>query len=72
MLFFYATPIRREVGYGVETIDHIFIFAGNIWAQDWKNIESFSKPYPDKPEVDITAALVAQVISIIICNSYLT
>ncbi|XP_037962617.2 angiotensin-converting enzyme isoform X2 [Plutella xylostella] len=33
---------------------------GNIWAQDWKNIESFSKPYPDKPEVDITAALVAQ------------
>ncbi|KAL4710785.1 hypothetical protein ACJJTC_009334 [Scirpophaga incertulas] len=33
---------------------------GNIWAQSWGNIEHFSKPYPDKPEVDITVALIAQ------------
>ncbi|CAH0693099.1 unnamed protein product [Chilo suppressalis] len=33
---------------------------GNIWAQTWSNVEKFTKPFPDKPEVDITAALIAQ------------
>ncbi|CAG9795380.1 unnamed protein product [Diatraea saccharalis] len=33
---------------------------GNIWAQTWGNVEKFTKPYPGKPEVDITAALIAQ------------
>ncbi|RVE49365.1 hypothetical protein evm_005980 [Chilo suppressalis] len=33
---------------------------GNIWAQTWSNVEKFTKPFPDKPEVDITATLIAQ------------
>ncbi|XP_073942648.1 angiotensin-converting enzyme-like isoform X2 [Choristoneura fumiferana] len=33
---------------------------GNIWAQTWGNIEKFSKPFPDKPDVDVTAALIQQ------------
>ncbi|XP_049869718.1 angiotensin-converting enzyme-like [Pectinophora gossypiella] len=33
---------------------------GNIWAQTWGNVEKYSRPYPDKAEVDVTAALVAQ------------
>ncbi|CAB3255880.1 unnamed protein product [Arctia plantaginis] len=33
---------------------------GNIWAQTWNNLEKFSRPYPDKPEVDVTANLLAQ------------
>lgn len=31
-----------------------------MWAQTWSNIESFTRPYPDKKEVDITAAMKAQ------------
>ncbi|XP_063823933.1 angiotensin-converting enzyme-like isoform X1 [Ostrinia nubilalis] len=33
---------------------------GNIWAQTWNNIEKYSRPYPEKPDVDVTAALIAQ------------
>ncbi|XP_052750785.1 angiotensin-converting enzyme-like isoform X2 [Galleria mellonella] len=33
---------------------------GNIWAQTWGNIEKFTRPYPNKPEVDVTSALIAQ------------
>ncbi|KAL0832496.1 hypothetical protein ABMA28_000715 [Loxostege sticticalis] len=33
---------------------------GNIWAQTWNNIEKFTRPYPEKPDVDVTAALIAQ------------
>ncbi|CAH0729159.1 unnamed protein product, partial [Brenthis ino] len=33
---------------------------GNIWAQTWNNVEKFTRPYPEKPEVDVTAALIAQ------------
>ncbi|GBP18262.1 Angiotensin-converting enzyme [Eumeta japonica] len=33
---------------------------GNMWAQTWNNIESFTRPYPDKPEVDITQAMKDQ------------
>ncbi|XP_059056708.1 angiotensin-converting enzyme-like isoform X1 [Achroia grisella] len=30
---------------------------GNMWAQTWNNIESFTRPYPDKKESDITQAM---------------
>nr|QTY40901.1 venom polypeptide precursor [Doratifera vulnerans] len=33
---------------------------GNIWAQSWGNVEKFTRPYPDKQDVDVTAALVEQ------------
>ncbi|KAL0882106.1 hypothetical protein ABMA27_000672 [Loxostege sticticalis] len=33
---------------------------GNMWAQTWNNIESFTRPYPDKKEVDITQAMKDQ------------
>ncbi|XP_050664350.1 angiotensin-converting enzyme-like isoform X1 [Leptidea sinapis] len=33
---------------------------GNIWAQTWSNVEKFTSPSPDKPDVDVTAALIDQ------------
>ncbi|CAH2105253.1 unnamed protein product [Euphydryas editha] len=33
---------------------------GNMWAQTWNNIESFTRPYPDKKEIDITKAMKEQ------------
>ncbi|CAG9795382.1 unnamed protein product [Diatraea saccharalis] len=33
---------------------------GNMWAQTWNNIESFTRPYPDKKELDITQAMKDQ------------
>ncbi|XP_059056714.1 angiotensin-converting enzyme-like [Achroia grisella] len=33
---------------------------GNIWAQTWGNIEKFTRPYPNKADVDVTSALIAQ------------
>ncbi|KAL4710799.1 hypothetical protein ACJJTC_009348 [Scirpophaga incertulas] len=33
---------------------------GNMWAQTWGNIESFTRPYPDKKEMDITQAMKDQ------------
>ncbi|NP_001036859.1 ecdysteroid-inducible angiotensin-converting enzyme-related gene product precursor [Bombyx mori] len=30
---------------------------GNMWAQTWNNIESFTRPYPDKKEIDVTQAM---------------
>jgi peptidyl-dipeptidase A len=35
-------------------------FSGNMWAQTWNNIESFTRPYPDKKEIDITQAMKEQ------------
>lgn len=31
-----------------------------MWAQSWGNINSFTRPYPDKKEEDITAAMIKQ------------
>ncbi|KAG7307995.1 hypothetical protein JYU34_006623 [Plutella xylostella] len=33
---------------------------GNMWAQTWSNIESFTRPYPDKKEMDVTQAMKDQ------------
>ncbi|CAH0702704.1 unnamed protein product [Spodoptera exigua] len=33
---------------------------GNMWAQTWSNVESFTRPYPDKKEIDITQAMKDQ------------
>lgn len=33
---------------------------GNMWAQTWGNVESFTRPYPDKKEIDITQAMKEQ------------
>ncbi|KAI5646416.1 angiotensin-converting enzyme domain-containing protein [Phthorimaea operculella] len=33
---------------------------GNMWAQTWSNIESFTRPYPDKKEIDVTQEMRAQ------------
>ena len=30
---------------------------GNMWAQSWNNIASILRPYPDKPDVDVTQAM---------------
>lgn len=37
---------------------------GNIWAQTWNHVEKFTRPYPDKPDVDVTEALISQVNSL--------
>ncbi|KAI8821282.1 peptidyl-dipeptidase A [Fimicolochytrium jonesii] len=36
---------------------HVF---GNMWSQDWGNIESILRPYPDVQAVDVTEELVKQ------------
>ncbi|XP_059083297.1 angiotensin-converting enzyme-like [Tigriopus californicus] len=33
---------------------------GNMWAQSWNNLGSFLKPFPDKPAIDVTDAMVEQ------------
>jgi len=33
---------------------------GNMWAQQWNNIEALVKPYPDKPSIDVTPEMVKQ------------
>jgi len=33
---------------------------GNMWAQQWNNIADLVKPYPDKPSIDVTEAMVKQ------------
>ncbi|XP_022825182.1 angiotensin-converting enzyme-like isoform X1 [Spodoptera litura] len=33
---------------------------GNMWAQSWNNIQSFTRPYPDKKEIDITQSMKSQ------------
>ncbi|XP_041970579.1 angiotensin-converting enzyme-like [Aricia agestis] len=33
---------------------------GNIWAQTWGNVEKFTRPYPNKQDVDVTEALISQ------------
>ncbi|CAG4917509.1 unnamed protein product [Colias eurytheme] len=33
---------------------------GNIWAQTWNNVEQFTKPFPNKLDIDVTDALVQQ------------
>ncbi len=36
-------------------------FSGNMWAQDWSNIEELGLPYPDVPPGNITKSLIEQV-----------
>ncbi|GAU88090.1 hypothetical protein RvY_00850-2 [Ramazzottius varieornatus] len=31
---------------------------GNMWAQQWSNLQDFSRPHPDKPSLDVTPAMV--------------
>lgn len=31
-----------------------------MWAQTWSNIEHFTRPYPDKKEIDITQTMKEQ------------
>lgn len=38
----------------------VILFSGNMWAQTWNNIESFTRPYPDKKEIDITKTMKEQ------------
>lgn len=33
---------------------------GNMWAQTWSNVESFTRPYPDKPDLNVTEAMIAK------------
>lgn len=33
---------------------------GNMWAQQWSNLQEFSRPHPDKPSLDVSDAMVAQ------------
>jgi len=40
----------------------IFIYLlGNMWSQTWENIGDFSRPFPNKPALNITPALTEQV-----------
>jgi len=50
--------------YGEETVEpdgpipaHLL---GNMWAQSWSNIATMLTPYPDKPTLDVTEAMVKQ------------
>ena len=50
--------------YGEETVEpdgpipaHLL---GNMWAQSWNNIATMLTPYPDKPTLDVTEAMVKQ------------
>lgn len=36
---------------------------GNMWSQTWNNIYNMMVPFPDKPNVDVTDTMVAQVSS---------
>ncbi len=51
--------------YAPRTYYHYFkccySISGNMWAQQWNNIESLLLPFPDKPSVDVTDELLAQV-----------
>ncbi|XP_078501202.1 angiotensin-converting enzyme isoform X2 [Lissotriton helveticus] len=58
--------VRRKLyeRYGAKYINlkgpipaHLF---GNMWAQQWNNIYDMMVPFPDKTNVDVTAAMVAQ------------
>ncbi|XP_070546857.1 angiotensin-converting enzyme-like [Ptychodera flava] len=60
------TYVRRRLSqvYGQENVDldgaipaHLL---GNMWAQSWGNIIDLVVPYPDKPSIDVTDALVEQ------------
>ena len=33
---------------------------GNMWAQSWNNIENILTPYPDKPSIDVSEAMVKE------------
>lgn len=33
---------------------------GNMWAQSWDNVAKFTKPYPNKPLVDVTDEMIRQ------------
>lgn len=35
---------------------------GNVWAQEWASVYNLTVPYPNKASVDVTPAMVAQVL----------
>lgn len=37
------------------------IFSGNMWGQTWENIGDFTRPFPNKPALNVTPALIEQV-----------
>jgi peptidyl-dipeptidase A len=43
---------------------HLF---GNMWAQEWNNIENITTPYPDLPSIDATNAMREAVGKCFIC-----
>lgn len=34
---------------------------GNMWAQSWENVYNMVVPFPDKPNLDVTSAMVQKV-----------
>ncbi len=35
--------------------------SGNMWSQTWNNVYNMMIPFPDKPNVDVTDTMVAEV-----------
>ena len=33
---------------------------GNMWAQSWSNLADLLRPYPNKPDIDVTEEMVRQ------------
>ena len=33
---------------------------GNMWAQSWSNLGDLLRPYPNKPDIDVTDEMVKQ------------
>lgn len=36
-------------------------FSGDMWGRFWTNLYPLSVPYQDKPDIDVTSSMVAQV-----------
>lgn len=38
-----------------------FYIAGDMWGRFWTNLYPLTVPYPEKPDIDVSSAMVAQV-----------
>lgn len=61
------TQLKSIVQYDIVCIIDLYknynvvIHVGNMWAQNWENIYGIVQPFKDKPEIEVTPALKAQV-----------
>lgn len=48
-------------GQGTRLFPSLLLLLGNMWAQSWNNLYDMVVPFPDKPSLDITSAMVEKV-----------